>query len=45
MSDPRSVGDGESHIELATVALGTSEDGREDADDADDDDTALLLTR
>ena len=27
------------------VALGTSEDGREDADDADDDDTALLLTR
>ena len=36
MSDPRSVGDGESHIELATVALGTSEDGREDADDADD---------
>ena len=44
MSDPRSVGDGESHIELATVAL-PSEDGREDADDADDDDTALLLTR
>ena len=43
MLDPRSVGDGESHIELATVALGTSEDGREDADDADD--TALLLTR